>query len=603
MLIAKIRAFNIIVVALVGALWTAPERKKSAYSEFRRVRDCDPEFDWNCYPEDDEAANNMPLDQGTKVFVADDDESGREGYIVMRKGGEGSGSALYIAVFPGELLETINYRSANVTLSAADRPEVVFAVYPRPDMDAMLDKARRRFGGQGGLNMGDDGGGARNRDNSPSPPRRRKPRGEGVLATWVTVFLDLWGLRWTRRRIGTSAALLVAGYRGWRWFGFKDKLFYYWDLWRDEIIGLCEEFGFDAEWREWLWNYLWDRETWKAAGFGLFMLILLYLFFTDCDLSLEGLLRRFCGGGDDDDSASGQNAALRAVLEENQRLTRRMRALEQEAEKKQAGPDCVVLGMDVAAPLDRLRARLEEHKRIALEDAGRCPAAPRPKKDDEVDDTPTTEEDVAILVKKLEREMVNPSEKFVSALKQYKALDDWPMPSGAKQRLAPVFLAETVYKGGSTAQRWWLSFMRDHGLMECPAAKDGLSAAIALDYLLLVDNADIINSTAAETLARELYGLVRCFENVHCKDDWRQPKGVKQWASKAQWNLRDRYSIRALAGGKPRVAGADAEVRKSMETEALFEKYLQKSTSGGGDGANVIVAVQGSDGGAAAVVT
>jgi hypothetical protein len=106
-----------------------------------------------------------------------------------------------------------------------------------------------------------------------------------------------------------------------------------------------------------------------------------------------------------------------------------------------------------------------------------------------------------------------------------------------------------------------------------------MSAAVSLDFLLLVDGADVVNSTAVESLARELYGLSRCFEACKQKSDWRKPGGAdgKGWVSKAQYGLRDRYSIRALLAGKVRHEGADKEVRKGMETEALFNKYYTKA--------------------------
>ena len=120
-----------------------------------------------------------------------------------------------------------------------------------------------------------------------------------------------------------------------------------------------------------------------------------------------------------------------------------------------------------------------------------------------------------------------------------------------------------------------------------------MHAAIALDYLLLVDKTDVVNSTAAETLARELYGLSRCFENCFGKDDWRQPKNSKNWVSKAQWGLRDRYSIRGLMAGKVRAPAADKEVQKEMETEALFSKYLDKSATGAGSESVALVETGG----------
>ncbi len=57
-----------------------------------------------------------------------------------------------------------------------------------------------------------------------------------------------------------------------QWFGLRDRIGYYCDLVRDVPVALLEEFGFDQEWRTWALEYIKDRETWKAAAFGVFML-------------------------------------------------------------------------------------------------------------------------------------------------------------------------------------------------------------------------------------------------------------------------------------------------------------------------------------------
>lgn len=77
------------------------------------------------------------------------------------------------------------------------------------------------------------------------------------------------------------------------------------------------------------------------------------------------------------------------------------------------------------------------------------------------------------------------------------------------------------------------------------------------------------------------------------KSDWRKPSGSdgKGWVSKANYQLRDRYSVRALFSGKVRMQNADKEVRKEMESEALFAKYLTNTAdaSGDGDGGAIVV--------------
>lgn len=421
-----------------------------------------------------------------------------------------------------------------------------------------------------------------------------------MVAGWVTFFFDPWGLRWTRRRIGTAGAIAVASYRGWKWFGMKDKVWAWYDIARDVIVALMEEFGFDDAWRKWAWDYMMDKETWKGAAFSVFMLFLFCMFSFDGEISAEGLRRWICGDDDTGNGGGGNSAAIQEPLDDNRRLQTRLQRMEKERSEEQhrqnAG-DCIIAGVDVSSNLDRLRERPNEHRMVALQDAN---VAPKKKdKEDGSDDfdSPENMEDVNKLTSRLEREMQNPSEKFLKSLRAYKVMDDWPMPAGARQRLGPTFLGETVYKGGNAAEQYWTDYMFHHGITDCPAARDGLTAAVAPDYVPLVDGGDIVNSTAAETLARELYGLTRCSENCRSKDDWRQPKGAKSWTSKAQWGLRERYSIRALMNQAARAPAADPEVRGTMETEALFPKYLTKSGTDGREPG--LVLTDASDAGAA----
>lgn len=151
------------------------------------------------------------------------------------------------------------------------------------------------------------------------------------------------------------------------------------------------------------------------------------------------------------------------------------------------------------------------------------------------------------------------------------------MPAGAQERLAPEFLGVEVYRGGQTAQQSWPHYMKLHGIEDHPAAQEGMVAAVAIDSLLLVDGYDIVKSTAVETLARELYGPKMAVDICKKKEDWQLPKGAaKDWTSRVRWELRDRFSIRKLLQGGHRVQKAEAEVKKGMEQDALFAKYLGK---------------------------
>ena len=94
--------------------------------------------------------------------------------------------------------------------------------------------------------------------------------------------------------------------------------------------------------------------------------------------------------------------------------------------------------------------------------------------------------------------------------------------------------------------------------------------------MFFVDGFDIINSSAVETLARELYGLRMAFDLCKRKEDWQKPKGAnKDWASKIRWELRDRFSVRKLLVGGHRVRKAENEVKKSMEVTREEQKQLR----------------------------
>ena len=109
------------------------------------------------------------------------------------------------------------------------------------------------------------------------------------------------------------------------------------------------------------------------------------------------------------------------------------------------------------------------------------------------------------------------------------------------------------------------------------AFQEGMSAAVALDYILLVDGVDMINSTEVEALCRKMYGLEQAFHQVFQEEDRRSPKGAKNWTTKVNWSLRDRYSVKVALQGGVQVQAADKEVRDRMESEALFQKYLNKT--------------------------
>ena len=524
----------------------------------------------------------MVLEQGQKVYIADTATKGREGYVLYRSGG--AGSAVYAAYFAGGRYETFNLRLLGN--STEEDPLVTYKRMNKPsDWDEHIERAKQHLGG--------------GRDGSPGRSSRKRYQDKSWIGSFVIACLDVWGLRWTRKRIGTAGATALALYRGYRWFNVKEKAI---SLYADTIgqfMGFLDDFGFDEEWRAWVVVQIKDKDNLQGLAFMLFILFLTIMFFADGDFTC---VWDFVVGGDSSSSggaggSSGRGVPddrLQDIIDENRRLRERLEVLEKKKDGGGDGSDgsCNVMSgepQEIEGGLSRLMDRLKAHKDMAAGDAGRVPTGgagtgveKKKKEDDEDEDDASKKsqkQSVDSLVNRLEKGLKNPTEAFLKQLKQFKEMDDWPMPPGAKERLAPEFLGETVYRGGQDAKKYWASYMHDHGIEEAPAAQDGMSAAVSLDFLLLVDGADVVNSTAVESLARELYGLSRCFEACKQKSDWRKPGGAdgKGWVSKAQYGLRDRYSIRALPAGKVRHEGADKEVRKGMETEALFNKYYTKA--------------------------
>ena len=175
----------------------------------------------------------------------------------------------------------------------------------------------------------------------------------------------------------------------------------------------------------------------------------------------------------------------------------------------------------------------------------------------------------------LERASMNVHGAFLGQLRAYRKVEQWPMPAGYRERLAPNYLAQ-VYKGGTTAVEYARRWLRERGLQKCSPAQEMLSIMEAVDDAVLGSEADVINTISFEKLARRAYGLERAYETVHQDSDWRRPQGAKSWSSTAQWSLCERYDVRGASGLGPRVIKADEEVRQQMEKDALFHKYFTK---------------------------
>ena len=91
------------------------------------------------------------------------------------------------------------------------------------------------------------------------------------------------------------------------------------------------------------------------------------------------------------------------------------------------------------------------------------------------------------------------------------------------------------------------------------------------DTALLYDNANILNMASFEILARRCYGLEKAFELCTANDDWKDEK-----RKKVRMHLLDKYDLYAIMSTGTSVPAADQEVKKEMEVQAQFNKYLHK---------------------------
>jgi hypothetical protein len=180
------------------------------------------------------------------------------------------------------------------------------------------------------------------------------------------------------------------------------------------------------------------------------------------------------------------------------------------------------------------------------------------------------------IIKLLTKEAANPRDDVIAQLTRYQELPDWSL-GGTSARVAPTFLART-YKSGITAAGGARNWATEKELEGCHVAKEFLLLAMVLDRLVR-SNEDVVNSEAVEILCRRMHGIKRAFSDVHCANDWKQPRGQQgqKWKSRVKWELCDQYDIRALDSEELNIPEADDEVKQRLEKMALFNKYLAKA--------------------------
>ena len=150
----------------------------------------------------------------------------------------------------------------------------------------------------------------------------------------------------------------------------------------------------------------------------------------------------------------------------------------------------------------------------------------------------------------------------------------WPFAgTAAGDRVAPQYLAG-VYRSGRRGVEYAEGWLRDHGFAKNHMAQNMKHNLHAIDEMLMYDGVDVINSAGVEILARRCYALELVFEDCKTDQDWRakDPKNLK---SKLQ--IFEKYDVTAMMKNGLRVPEADATVKKQLELEAQYAKYLAKA--------------------------
>ena len=128
----------------------------------------------------------------------------------------------------------------------------------------------------------------------------------------------------------------------------------------------------------------------------------------------------------------------------------------------------------------------------------------------------------------------------------------------------------TSQRGAKHAERW----IADRKLQECHQLQTLCVIWSAVDALMLYDKMNPVNSACAEILLRHAYALESVYGNCNGID---QTRGKD---SKCQWRLMQKYCVVRSRTGATKLPKADAAVKRQMEQEASFIKYLQKMNAG-----------------------
>ena len=181
---------------------------------------------------------------------------------------------------------------------------------------------------------------------------------------------------------------------------------------------------------------------------------------------------------------------------------------------------------------------------------------------------------MSVTYQRLQHLTQNPLEVLLPLAEGFREMPAWPFAGTvAEDRVAPTYLA-VVYRSGRRGVEYAESWLSAKGLTKNHMAQNMKHNLHAIDEMLMYDGFDVINSAGVEILARRCYALELVFEDCKFEHDWKvkDPKN-----SKAKLQVFEKYDATAMMKNSVRVPEADATVKKQLELEAQYAKYLAKA--------------------------
>ena len=195
-----------------------------------------------------------------------------------------------------------------------------------------------------------------------------------------------------------------------------------------------------------------------------------------------------------------------------------------------------------------MQERVSQFEKILQEDRSSATGGPRrARSQDQVVEDQGEEKmavaekdaEMAILVKRLQKDAQTPQEIFVQALKEWKEEDKeiWAtnFPPGYRERTAAHTLGE-IYSTGKTGKEWGKEWLKTKGVGDSQEAREILPPLCALDAIFIIDRVkNAINQVGVEKLVKKVNGIRAGYAQVQKESDWKKPGGSKSWKSRVDY--------------------------------------------------------------------